>query len=1221
MTTRRTYVLTFHRVRRVVFSRQAAVSILFSVLTTTMVSAQTVTTNITSSGLNTNVTANGNIQNITGGTRAGSNLFHSFGQFSVGAGDVANFQNTAVGGGFPLTSNILARVTGGQPSQIYGTLRTTDYGNANLFLLNPRGVVFGPTASLDIGATTVLGGVRGAGSFYASTADYLRLSDGVTSGYFYANPVHTDVLTTDPVVAFGFLTLEPGTTRGSIAGQGSNLSVGDGQTIGFIGGNIMIGVDSVSGTPAALSAPNGQIQLASAASPGEFLLAGLQSAPNVNLDSFTSHSSVQLASGSLVDVTGTGKVSIRGGAFTLEVKESVLSTEAVPSPPGGATLDTISLSHGSALVTSTAGSEAGADVQLVGRTISLDGASITSITTGDGNGGAVTATADDSINLTSGTQIVSSTSGAGSGGDITLAATNSVLISGFDTTGTLTGVSGILGVVASGLYSLTSSSGQGGHLRVSAPTGTVTIENGGTVGSIASGDGAGGNTTVEAETLNVIDGGQVVSFTGFDLAVGDVTAGSGASGNITVTAQDALTVSGTSPDLGNDSRIWSQTLGVGKAGDISTVAPTTTVESRGQLASERILEEAASGNISVSAASSLLIDGSSSRIHSDTGSISVSAGSATVRNQGAVGTNGNIDVQVQSDLNITAGGTIQADQGGTIGITADKVVVSGQIPGRSTIKSTGVGTAAGDITITVRDLQVADRGLIRSESTGAAQNGSIFINNADSVAVSNLGEISTINSGGLPGQVSVNGQTITLTQGVIRTTADGTGNASAINLTGNTVTLDKSLITSATNGGTARGGDVTVNATNNLEIKGLFTNDSGVTSASGILARTFATGDAGNVLVNAGNIQFSGGGRINNGSLSSGNGGTIIVNGQSISVDGLNSGVLSEASSTGRGGNITINAGQSVSLNNNASISASSTGTATNAGNAGSISINTAGNFESSGGKVSTTAMQAQGGDINITAGQDIRLTNNASVSANSTGTGNAGNITAIAGDDFVMQNSSITTQAVQASGGNIKIGATDQIVIRNSLISASVMGGSGSGGNISIDPNVVVLQNSQILAQAIQGNGGNITIFTPLFLADSSSLVSASSQFGLNGTVTIQNPTSNLSGSLGTLATKPRQAQSLLTQRCAALANGQASSFVVAGREQLPADPGGWLTSPLALAGLDADPFTVAEGTSHLAPRTSGLLANGTVSLRRFTPAGFLMANYADSEATGCHS
>ena len=155
----------------------------------------------------------------------------------------------------------------------------------------------------------------------------------------------------------------------------------------------------------------------------------------------------------------------------------------------------------------------------------------------------------------------------------------------------------------------------------------------------------------------------------------------------------------------------------------------------------------------------------------------------------------------------------------------------------------------------------------------------------------------------------------------------------------------------------------------------------------------------------------------------------------------------------------------------------------------------------------------------------------------------------------------------------------------------------------------------------AAQGAGGNITLTTPLYLRDSTSRVEASSQFGVNGTVTIQSPTSNVSGSLGPLASKPSQAQALLTQRCAALASGQASSFVVAGREQLPTDPGGWLSSPLAFAALgeslDAD-YAVAS-----IPIVMAIAADdtGTVSLRRLTPAGFLMANFAESEATGCHS
>ena len=104
-----------------------------------------VVTSITADGtLGTQITSNGNVQNITGGTRPGDgpNLFHSFGDFSVGTGDIANFLNDSK---LP-TNNILSRVTGGDPSQIFGTIQTTDFGNANLFLLNPVLRKYSPTA-------------------------------------------------------------------------------------------------------------------------------------------------------------------------------------------------------------------------------------------------------------------------------------------------------------------------------------------------------------------------------------------------------------------------------------------------------------------------------------------------------------------------------------------------------------------------------------------------------------------------------------------------------------------------------------------------------------------------------------------------------------------------------------------------------------------------------------------------------------------------------------------------------------------------------------------------------------------------------------------------------------------------------------------------------------------------------------------------------------------
>jgi len=114
--------------------------------------------------LGTTVTQAGKVFDIDGGTIKGSNQFHSFDRFSVGTGDTASFN------GPNSIANILGRVTGLQSglqqSIIDGTLQSTITG-ANLYLLNPAGVLFGPNASLNV-----------SGSFHVSTADFIRMEDG-----------------------------------------------------------------------------------------------------------------------------------------------------------------------------------------------------------------------------------------------------------------------------------------------------------------------------------------------------------------------------------------------------------------------------------------------------------------------------------------------------------------------------------------------------------------------------------------------------------------------------------------------------------------------------------------------------------------------------------------------------------------------------------------------------------------------------------------------------------------------------------------------------------------------------------------------------------------------------------------------------------------------------------------------------------------------------------
>lgn len=157
---------------------------------------------ITSSGLGTDPKTMGDTTTITGGERPGNgtNLFHSFGKFNIDQGHTANFLNAVLNGDGAVipgsnlpTNNILGRVTGGNASEIFGTIKTTGFGNANLFLMNPKGIVFGPNASLDI-----------SGAFYATTADYILLGLGENER-FSASLTNTDKLISGNPLAFGFL--------------------------------------------------------------------------------------------------------------------------------------------------------------------------------------------------------------------------------------------------------------------------------------------------------------------------------------------------------------------------------------------------------------------------------------------------------------------------------------------------------------------------------------------------------------------------------------------------------------------------------------------------------------------------------------------------------------------------------------------------------------------------------------------------------------------------------------------------------------------------------------------------------------------------------------------------------------------------------------------------------------------------------------------------------
>jgi len=996
-------------------------------------------------GLNTQISAplaaaGGKTQyDITGGTRpnGGLNLFHSFGDFGVPTNNIANFLNETPA---VATSNILGRVTGGNISNIFGTIQTTGFGNANLFLMNPAGFLFGPNATVNVG-----------GMMTFTSADYLKLVDNARFNAI-PNAAADALLTASPVASFGFL----GSNPGAITVQGSQLSVSPEQSISLIGGNITVqsGTLDEDGTiqPAQLSAQSGQINLASVASPGEILYPSLQTAPNINGQSFASMGAITFSQGTTLDVSddAAGTVRIRGGQFVID--NATISADTV-NANGAPTAIDINVT-GDLSITDTRGAPA-----------------LTARTTGDGDGGEI--------------QIAS---------------------------GNLTGSSSFLDPSF-------------------APTTLID--------SHTEGSGRAGTLTITTGTLNVqsLTDPRTNSFIFIDSG----TRGPGRGGDVTITAN--INLDWTSISTGD---FVARNLFLepsGSAGNL-TMAGDTLRLNNSILSTEAFAAFADTqqgGNLSFNVRDISMING-----QIGTGGM-FRGGSITVTNFDSLF----IDFTHFDTFTVFGPGG---------GITANGRVIDLTNGSRFVTSTFGDGDAGG-MSLTATD-RISFMGHTPDEpnQVGIFSPSGLFSNSWGDVGLGNLG---------------ASGDLVLTTPNLVM----------AVGGRMNTITKSS-----------GRAGNVTINA-DMVSISGEFSTephviegtivDIGSVAPSGIftstIGREFCSGPcgvAGNIIANIGSLIMGPGAQIDNGT-----------------------------SSSGTGGLTTINVTNAITIS----------GTLSNGDPVGIFSRT-----------VGTTSDAGFGGNIALTAGQSFTISNGASVSASSTGPGNTGNIQIDAGNQFTMTNSTVTTEANQASGGAIKIttNPSGMVQLTNSTISASVLDGTGGGGSVDIDPLYVILLNSHFLANADEGPGGNITINISnggLFLPDAASTVSASSQFGLNGTVTIQSPNAPASGKIQPLGKTPLQATSLLNQHCAALAGGEFSSFTVAGRDSLPIEPGSWLASPLAALSAGARRGARGEGLGTgegLGVRGKGREGDlQLLSLRQLAPAGFLTQAFAVDGPTGCQS
>lgn len=397
------------------------------------------------------------------GMLKGNNLFQSFGAFNLVNGESATFSGPAN------VQNILARVTGGSPSSIDGTINSSIAG-ANLFFLNPAGVMFGAHAQVNV-----------TGSFVVGTSNYAKLSDG---SIFYADvnhPIADQGLTSAPISAFGFLTPTPQPV--SFAGS----QIGSQPTSPITGIQVIGGDINLNG--ASLLTPGGILTLFSAAGSGEVPFSLTPSSTQYSTASTTvsKFGSINLTNGSRAEIDGTGggAVVIRGGRITVD--HSDITSGNFGNVVGGdisVQADQLAVSNGGLIGTKSfdlqATAKAGSITVNVAKDLNISGtgSQISSVTETGGDSGDVSVTAD-SIDLNGGDIFaVADLGSSGHGGTVTANAGSMTMegIARLSSVSSGTGDAGTVNLTLRGPLSITDTAaiiadtfaqGQGGRLPLS----------------------------------------------------------------------------------------------------------------------------------------------------------------------------------------------------------------------------------------------------------------------------------------------------------------------------------------------------------------------------------------------------------------------------------------------------------------------------------------------------------------------------------------------------------------------------------------------------------------------------------------------------------------------------------------------------------------------------------------------------------------------------------
>ena len=1010
---------------------------------------------------NSAVTRSGEIIIINEGTVRGSNLFHSFSEFNVDTGETAFFNNGVS------IDNILTRVTGGQLSSIDGLIQAN--GTANLFLLNPNGIQFGPNARLNIG-----------GSFLASSAESLLFDNG--SVYSAISPNGSSLLNVNVPVG-----LQYGSRSTPIQVQGANLQVNSGQTLVLTGGNIQV-------TGGQLQAPQGQIALITGQK-GSIKLTPGQLSPEIPLEGIKRSGEIDISAGGIIDVSGPGggEISLYGQLINIRDTAQILADTQGEVDGIGIIVDSNQLQvlNDAILSASSFGTGQAGNVVVQAQNIIVEGSrelqdflpllfeadiqsaeqygtGLFSLSFGAGNGGKISITTDQ-LHLTQSSFLDTSTFSTGEGGSFDIRA-NTVILDGAEIQAASfgTGDAGRIDLEAQsiflqrggGIFASTFDTGRGGFITLKALdqidiNGTTPNEifNSG-FGVNSFGPGNGGVLQMEAAKISLRDGG----------GIGGVAFGTGAGGTIIVRAEESVLLQGTSPQGDAVTTLSTRSLGPGSAGDIEITTPFLLIQG--------------GANVNTSAQSS------------------GPAGRLTIRASQEVRVEGrNQDGRFLSSLS--------TDSNPDVLLSQFRQPTPAQVSGK-----------AGDLTILTPSLEVRDGGEISvsSASTGA-QAGNLRVE-TNLLHLINQGFLRADASATSGGNVIVQAKEIRLQQNSgISTNATEMASGGRINLSAETVNIISSSILAETLGN----GDAGV-----IQIT---TDHLTLTDEANIFASTTSSGNAGNINITADNLQA--------------------LKGSSIETN---------TSSLGDAGDIKLTVSESLTLTDSSVQSVSSKGST---GQGGSIIID----------------------PINT-------LLNNSQISVNAQGGGTGGDIVLKSTNLTLNNNSIISGESASSDGGNLTFHIGEFFSLRNGSLVSTTAGTArtgGNGGNLKVNAPFIIappFENSDIIANAFEGNGGNIDItsnglFGIEFRAELTprSDITASSEFGLAGTVIINNPDVDPTSSLVEL---PSQTTDPSDQVLAVCAAASGNSFTITGRGGLPEDPTATIRGQTVL--FDLRDFTDSE-------------------------------------------